>query len=131
MIMDWRTWMYGKLTQDGPFTSVIQNGSVFAGGSMEDAPALKPFVILRFLPRVPALPEDAAHFQRAEVWCHDEPGSYLRIDQALSLAEAALVGPATGSGIYAEWEGQGTDLFDDGWKTITRYSSFKLTGSGR
>ena len=132
-MMDWRTYVYQVLKNNNTFKALVPEENILAGGSLETTPTVKPFVIIRMLPRVPALAEDAAHTARGEVWAHDEPGSYLLIDQVLAAAVAALVGPTGGTagGIMVEWEGDGTDLFDDGYKTITRASSFKFTGSGR
>lgn len=72
-----------------------------------------------------------------EIWVHDEPGSYARIDPALSrikkiFKEAVQVfDPATGVWLMeANFIQFSTDLYDDIRRTNTRMASFTLAGSG-
>lgn len=74
-----------------------------------------------------------AQSQRFFAYVHDEPGSYIGIEEILNEVKAALLAnlPATiGSTrvTAVEWEGDGDDLYDDTFGTITRYAQFRLTG---
>lgn len=77
------------------------------------------------------LAEGVAHSQNAQIWAHDQPGSYQRIDSLLAAVRAALVGPVALPGAIAcRWQGDSQDLADDGLGTITRNSAFVFIGTG-
>jgi hypothetical protein len=77
------------------------------------------------------LAEGVAHSQNAELWAHDQPGSYARIDAILAAVRGALVGQVALPGAVAcRWQGDSQDLADDGLGTITRNSAFRLVGTG-
>ena len=69
-----------------------------------------------------------------EVWCYDEPGSYLRIDAILQAIRARLApGPhvlADGSELIAvvDWTNDSTDLPAEEFHGITRMSAYNLVG---
>jgi len=69
-----------------------------------------------------------------QLWCHDAPGTYTRIDEALREARKALdlwsVSTQRGWLIRSEWVGDGEDSYDDGHKTIVRVGAWELTGTG-
>lgn len=74
---------------------------------------------------------------RLEVWVHDTPGSYTRIDDVLRAVEARFASVLHAS--YREGESisqidfdtRGPDLDDTGFGTICRMSSFTLIGKGQ
>jgi hypothetical protein len=67
---------------------------------------------------------------RVAVWFHDKQKDYGRINRALERLKqllGATVGFAGADGIVlsaAEWNGEGPDLRDDGYGTLTRYAEF-------
>lgn len=68
--------------------------------------------------------------ERAQVWFHDTDHDYGRINRALTRLKqllVATVGLEGADGIVlsvAEWNGEGPDLRDDGYGTVTRYGEF-------
>jgi hypothetical protein len=99
-----------------------------------DTPAQRPFLQLRWGRTDFGL--DVVTVRTLNIWVHDEPGDYGRIDSIiLRLRELlpTLEGQSNGSGhlVAVEWAGDSEDLADDGHKTITRYSTFTLVGSGQ
>lgn len=116
----WRVWLYDAL-QD--------IGSVYGDGSLEVAPAAKPFVIIKMGPENLG-PFPGVSFQDCTIWVHDEPGDYLRIDSVLGdikdrIAEGNRAIPGL---VGAVWQGDSADLADDGFKTITRNTNYRLAG---
>jgi hypothetical protein len=131
-MINWRQWIYMTLTASPAATrAIVPVSSVYAGGSLTGRPHRSPFIVIRMMPNSVAVKQGFAHRQIAEVWAHDEPGSYQRIDRILSAVRADLVGPVTiPDAIACEWSGDSQDLPDDGLGTITRSASFTLIGSG-
>lgn len=117
-----RQLMYDRIVALG---GVFSQASVFAAGSLgEEPPKIRPFVVIRLLPRRTGLNgggKPIAHLQACEVWIHDTPGSYERIDSSLD----ALRTIATD---HVRWEGDSQDLSDQSWQTITKNSTFTLVG---
>jgi hypothetical protein len=72
-----------------------------------------------------------------EVWVHDDPGSYLRIDDILKELERILdgvvhVSAAAGESIsQTKFESRSPDLNDDGLRTICKMTSYTLIGKGQ
>ncbi len=72
-----------------------------------------------------------------EIWVHDDPGSYLRIDGILNKLEAVFdvvvnASAAEGENIaQTRWEERSPDLNDDGLRTITKMVSYTLIGKGQ
>lgn len=72
-----------------------------------------------------------------EVWVHDDPGSYLRIDNILKELERILkavvhASAAEGESIsQTKFESRSPDLNDDGLRTICKMTSFTLIGKGQ
>lgn len=67
-----------------------------------------------------------------QVWAHDDPGDYQRIDQILRLCRDALetVDPFDDF-LEAKWIETGVDLRDDRMESIMRYSRFQFTYARR
>lgn len=61
------------------------------------------------------------------VWAHDHGGDYTRIDAILSRVQELLVAIVHQGGIsQIAWTGDSSDLYDDGFRTITRNSGFRV-----
>jgi len=99
---------------------------VFEASSV-DSHTMKPFIVIRMHTSFPVRPAiGARHY--AQVWAHDEPGSYLKIDNILKeVRKAVEAAPPSGEFLEARWIETGVDLRDDGLETITRYCRFQLT----
>lgn len=90
----------------------------------------RPFIILRW-------EEVERQFglkgkERLSIWVHDTPGDYGRILSILDLIKAALADAVHVAGAdgytltVADWAGRSADLYDDGYKTITKYDSYDI-----
>lgn len=133
MSMDWRTWVHSKLTTEPSATAllaVVPLDGIKGAGSLTGSPKEKPFIIPRFGPKLRRNPE-GPYSVSVSIWVHDEPGSYLRIEQAIGLIKPLLEGPVAMAGaVSCEWAGDSGDLADDGFGTIVRNTSFILVGNG-
>lgn len=121
-LMDHRQLMYDRvLALGGIFTAQ----AVFDAGSLGgEPPKVRPFVVIRLLPRRTGLNgggKPVAHLQACEVWIHDDPGSYVGIDAGIDLLR-------TLANDLVRWEGDSQDLSDQSWQTITKNSTFTLVG---
>lgn len=95
-----------------------------------DTPAEDLFVVIRWDPTTRAF--GATGSDRVQIWAHDTQRDYGRIAQVLERLKVLL--PATvhlqGADGYslttAEWNGEGPDLFDGGYNTVTRYADFTV-----
>lgn len=134
--IDWDVWLRGRLADDLSLAALMPEGvQVFPGGSLEEAPRRKPFLIFHLDQEVRA-PFPGHSLQNASVWAHDEPGSYYRIGQVLKAVRNALCGAgyttgqagAPNGGGIARWVSTSGDLSDDAFKTIVRYSQYQLHG---
>ncbi|MET0416547.1 MAG: hypothetical protein ABW022_11060 [Actinoplanes sp.] len=110
----------------------IDGDNSFAGDV--DTPEYRPFLQLRWGRNDVGL--DVVTRRTLNIWVHDEGGDYGRIDAIISRLRAllpTLEGQDNGSGhlMAVEWTGDSEDLTDDGHKTITRFTSFSLVGSGQ
>lgn len=129
--MNWRQWTYEKLIADGTFTALIPAASVLGAGSVDMIPDTKPFAVIKMDVRIPAIKEGVAHKQTLRLWLHDEPGSYVVLDQAVQAARAALSGYVAQSGaVRCEHRDVSPDLADDVLGTIVKYVTFDLVGTG-
>lgn len=104
------------------------------GGSVVDTPP-RPFAVIRFGGVFRGVPKSLVGTRRAEIWIHDEPGTYTKIDSIIAEIKRTIdgVGPIKdehSSISEIAWVSDSTDLFDDGYKTITKSTGFDITGSG-
>lgn len=67
-----------------------------------------------------------------EIHVHDDPNSYVKIDQALDAVESRLLSFAPAHGPGSDWwvmsiesAGRSEDLFDDHYGTATRYATYR------
>lgn len=124
--MDSRTWLYERLTTDAALTAIVPAASVHGAGSLLVPPDRKPFLIVNLAPLLRG-PFPGVRWQDCTVWAHDEPGSYLRIDNILDQVERVL-SPSVSSGDYVQtvFQGRSQDLTDDALGTITRNVALRL-----
>jgi hypothetical protein len=128
-----RILVFQAITGDSEMQSMGIGGvNSFAGDV--DTPEYRPFLQLRWGRNDVGL--DVVTRRTVNIWVHDEGGDYGRIDSIILRLRAllpTLEGQDNGSGhlMAVEWTGDSEDLADDGHKTITRYTSFSLVGSGQ
>lgn len=128
--MNWTKYLMDTLTAD----SELDEFRILPGGAAEGVIENKPFIMVKMGAVNPEMEGDMrayAESTNGEIWVHDNPGSFKRIDDTLSHLRNSLSGPvpsATG-GIACTWQGNSPELSDSGFGTITRYISFRMTGA--
>lgn len=95
-----------------------------------DTPAEDLFIIIRWDPTTVAFKQRGT--DRVAIWVHDRQRDYGRIADCLVRmrellpAQVHLVGADGYTLTTAEWLGEGPDLFDGGYGTVTRYVDFTV-----
>jgi hypothetical protein len=117
-----RKTLFNYLVSDEDSVAMVPADRWVARGSVDERPSL-PFVVYAFGLTDPAL--GPVRSQTVELWVHDEPGDYTRIDDILDAieknAENLLQYESDGWRIMSvEWNGRSGDLGDDGFRTATR-----------
>lgn len=99
-----------------------------------DTPQERPMIVMRWLNTSPGM--GPVNRRLLQVWIHDEPGDYDRIDRCLQHVRDAfdeLVGMYTGTAgkwlSQVDWQGNSDNLDDDEVGTFVRYGEYMLTGS--
>jgi hypothetical protein len=129
--MNWRQWIYDTLVNDSAVTTIVPQSSILSSAAATGRIDVKPFLVISKMPAIPAVKPGTAYRLSARVWAHDTPGSYARIDSALSAVRSALsVVVALPGAVCCEWQDSSQDLADDGFGTIARYSTFLCIGTG-
>lgn len=127
-----RTFVYETIT--GIQDLLVPDDRVYSSGSTganNDSPT-RPFIIIRSQTTQPGMRRERPVQQRFQVWLHNDPGSMLPTDTELDKIRDALVA-RSGSWWGAvfimdvEWENTSPDLYDDHYKTNTRYAEFLIT----
>lgn len=103
-----------------------------------DLNPVKPFGIYRLSGSVPGITSRGkSRMCNIELWVHDTPGSYGRIDATLNLLERTFDAVSHASAdpgeniAEATWLSRSVDLNDDGFKTICKMTSYQLIGRGQ
>lgn len=109
----------------------------YQAGSVAENP-VKPFGIYRLSSTGPGVTRRSPSREvRLEMWIHDEPGSYLRIDRLLSALERTFeavvhASAAEGESIsQAHFDSRSPDLNDSGFGSICKATIYTLTGKGQ
>lgn len=110
-------------TRDGTFTS-----------NDEDTPQIRPLTIIQW--GITNQGMDTERLRTLQVWLHDIPHDYTRVDAGLERVRELLTNQigvnASASNKWLSqviWESDSEDLIDDVQNTITRYSIYTLLGS--
>jgi hypothetical protein len=143
--MSLREFLVARIVNDPTLTDLGFIEDAIFGTHSIDTPQIRPLIVLRWQASNPgftdaqggsALSHWPINQQLLQVWVHDNPGDYTRIDQSLNRLRALLtsveamnVGGPTEWLHTIVWEGDSDDLSDDMLRTITRHSQYRLTGS--
>lgn len=135
--MAMRDYVFGLLTGDSDMNDL---GITVDSGFIQhdvDTPQVRPFMTIHWGNTNPGIQGfDLVNERDFQVWVHDAPGDYTKIDNILSRIRVLLMGTEAtytntpGRWITGvEWMGDSDDLNDDEQDTITRYGEFRLIGS--
>lgn len=127
-----RTWIYEQAVSVPGL--MVASDNIHSGaslGKMGDSPT-RPFAVIKMgLAIQQNGSRRLATDQPFEIWVHDEPGSYLGIDNDLRLIceHFASAYPATVDGhtiVDITDPELSRDLVDEGYRTITRYAAWVM-----
>lgn len=127
--------LHGLILEESRLTDVIPPDRWFAASAVDEKnrpDAL--FAVIRYGVRSRGM----AHLHRLpmEIWVHDEPGSYGTINSVVADLRGILDGvvhheDSDGNELMsADWVSDSGDLFDPGYRTIVRNTSYNLIGKG-
>ena len=130
-----RDYVYQLLANDSVLNGLGIDGNSLHTVNDTDTPQERPYTTIRWGNTNPGL--NASYtmiFRDFQIWVHDVPGDYTKIDNILLRIRQLLTGVEganAGAGFVSmvEWEGDSDDLSDDAQGTITRYGEFHLVGS--
>lgn len=119
---------YQAMKAHAPLMALLPGG-IHQASSLNNVPDKKPFLVHRM--------HNGLRYQRGlgdrsylQVWVHDVPGDYMRIDEVIELVKSVLEAvPAQGSLLQVRWLEDSVDLQDDDMGTICRNSRYELTNT--
>lgn len=116
--------------------TVVPEERIFQIGSVDQKPQT-PFIVFRLSGDFPTVTKRSkARRVSLEIWVHDKPGDYSRIDGILKQIEQTFddvvhASAAEGESIStADWESRSPDLNDDGFGSICKMTNYSLIGRG-
>lgn len=119
-----------RLLEEDAVLVALGFGQVYTTNAV-DTPREKRFVIIRWEQTGDRVWKSKAP-DRATVWFHDRDRDYGQIDKAIEHLKAVLeqvTHVAGGDGwvmTVGEWNGNGPDLFDEGFNTVTRWTDITV-----
>jgi len=133
--MTWRTWVAEQLRAYTPLTDIIPPKYMRAAGSLTGRPDQVPFLIVEVGANYTG-PYPSVSEQDLYVHVHDEPGDFMRIDDAIDKVRLALMSGEdvqtapvrTIDGVSCAWQNDSRDLSDDMYGTIYKTATFTLRG---
>lgn len=125
-----RETIYSALTTDALLQDEgITVDSVWNIEAVDNPDRGKPFVVTAWAENRPVFGRPGRH--DLLVWAHDEGGDYSRIDRILERIRILLVDMIHQEEVtLVEFTGGSPDLYDDGFRTITRNYGFRVIGAG-
>jgi hypothetical protein len=112
-----------------PATRIRSAGAATEGTPTEDIE--RPFIVIRELPDEKPFRDSAVRLGSVAIYVHDQPESYVKIDECLGLVSAALNFVA-GTQVSTWWlnsvedQGWSEDLYDDHYETATRFGTYRM-----
>lgn len=134
------------MTARAALQTLLEEDAVLAGHGVAavyptnavDTPQEDLFIVIRWDPTTVAFGTTSS--SRVQIWVHDTQRDYGRINDCLRRLKDLIPGQVhlPGADGYtlttADWNGEGPDLFDGGYNTVTRYADFtvvsRYTGVG-
>jgi hypothetical protein len=120
-----------SLIEDDPTLLGLGVETVYSSNAV-DTPSEECFIVVRWDSTEAAF--KTVGRDRCSIWVHDKNRDYGRINEALRRIKDLLtdtthrVGADGWTLTTAEWNGEGPDLLDNGFNTVTRFSDFTVVG---
>jgi hypothetical protein len=133
--MSIRSYLAQSLRDSAALASLgLVDAGVLAGDA--DTVRERPFIQFRWQPTNRGMSKvaDGPVRRSLNLWFHDEPNDYTRIDDMILAVRSLwfdLQGVDHGGGIIilAEWQGDSQDFSDTGMETIARFSTYRIVGT--
>lgn len=133
--MDLRRVWYARMSGDSALQEILGGPNrIFQRSALDKlgVPEVRPFVVYHGGTDRTAGPSVLrARARNVQVWAHDDPGDYGKIDEALDriklLAESM---PSSGGLFEGRWVEGSPDLEDPEMKTICRFARLQFTTTG-
>lgn len=133
-----RKLIFSRLSTDAALAALVPAARIFQDSAFGTEPGAassvnKPFLIYRVL--ITTTDIIPARTVNVQVWAHDSPGSFLRIDAILAAVTRALTttpAGAAGDGtslLAIEWAGDSGDQYDPDLNTINRNATFRCVAT--
>lgn len=128
-----RAAVYEMISTDATLRTIgLADDATFitSGTDSPDVITQRPFVVIRWEDEIPFAPGLAT--RNCTVWVHDDGQDYQRIDAILDRVREILTNPNHVVGddgrslTQADWRGASSDLYDDGYRTITRNATYQV-----
>lgn len=131
----------------------LDDECIYGSGVLKSVPKRKPFIIVKLGERTELMQNAKAHSQTFRIHAHDDPGGFTTIDKILKAFKSLMV-PDGEEGMYQwprnnpetnlPWDsdfdaqraiairyaGESSDLADDYYGTLMRYSAWQCVGKG-
>ena len=133
-MIDIRKVVFQALRSDPELSTLIGDRIWMRGSTVDGIPQTEtPYIVYNFNGRFRTGPSALkATRHTIQVWVHDDPGDYFRIDQILDRVRAALESVEAGNPVgflEIRFFETGPDIWDDLVKHIVRYSRLQATTS--
>lgn len=132
--MSLQSYVFDLISGDTVMRNLAFNENKIHLNHTVDTPQDRPMIVLRW--QAVSAGIGPVNQRVLQVWVHDVPGNYQRINEALKRLRTILtrvqgvnVGDATDWITSIRWEGDSDDLRDDEAGTFTRNAQFRITGS--
>jgi hypothetical protein len=135
MTTNLRDRVYDALTSDPTLIALgLTTDTLYPAGT--DTIQAETFAVMRWgVTEVGPGNDSDARVENMNLWAYNRAGNYTPITGILRAARSVLLGLAgtpinPGWIIGLNWNGDSTDLFDDGYKAWTRNSAYRIAATG-
>lgn len=127
-----RDQVWAVLASDPGLASLgIDATNMYPGMMTPDTPAGDLWVVLRWGVTDVGPGRDAGRVENLSIWAYNRQSDYGPILDVLARCKAVLLGiSGPGAIIQVDYRGDSEDLWDDGYRAVTRNSSYRIPAGG-
>jgi hypothetical protein len=124
-----RSWIYGKMAGYAPLTTLVGT-RIYESSKMQEVPT-KPYLMYKMFATAPEMMGDDLSkviTQGFQVFVHDVPGDFLRIDDIIQLLRFLFTNASdkVAGVISVRWIDVSEDFKDSDMGTNTRFIRFRV-----
>lgn len=128
--------MYESIVASSSLVSLIPADRWVGRNSIDPEVPDKPFAVIGGFNRIGSSEAGRLVVRQFEIWVHDEPGSYVFIDQVIRELNAHFANLVHFQGetyllAQVDFVGESDDLQDDAMRTATRSVTYQGVGRSR